>query len=83
MVRFGRADRGFNDSDMTLPSTEKVIIRWLARFALIPLCVYGLGVPIELLGHGSITLVADGWLPFELIGLSFCSMLAIIGGWSD
>jgi hypothetical protein len=50
---------------------------WAGRFALIPLIVYAIGTPLELYVHHTISLVADGWLPYEIVGLSICLVLAV------
>lgn len=50
---------------------------WIGRLAIIPLLVYALGTPLELYIHRAIFLVADEWLPFEIVGLSACIILVI------
>ena len=52
-------------------------VRIIRRLALIPLMVYALGVPVEVYSHGSVFLVADGWLPYEVVGLVVCAFVAL------
>lgn len=52
---------------------------WSGRLALIPLAVYGIGIPLRLLLMGSVTLYRDGLLPFEVMGL-FVSLAVAIWG---
>ena len=52
---------------------------WAGRLALIPLAVYALGTPLELLYRGTVLLHADMWLPFEAVGLSVALMIAVWG----
>lgn len=53
---------------------------WAGRLSLIPLAVYALGTPLELLYHGSVLLHADGWLPYEVVGLSVALAIAVVIG---
>ena len=50
---------------------------WAGRFSLIPLGVYALGTPVELLVRGDVTLLRDGWLPFEVMGLVVSLSVAV------
>ena len=52
---------------------------WAGRLALIPLGVYALGTPLELLYRGAVLLHADMWLPFEAVGLSAALVIAVWG----
>ena len=52
---------------------------WAGRLALIPLAVYALGTPLELLYRGTVLLHADMWLPFEAVGLSVALVIAVWG----
>jgi hypothetical protein len=52
---------------------------WAGRLALIPLAVYALGTPLELLYRGAVLLHADMWLPFEAVGLSVALVIAVWG----
>jgi hypothetical protein len=50
---------------------------WAGRLAFIPIAVYALGTPAMLYIHKQFTLVADQYLPWELIGLALCFCLII------
>ena len=52
---------------------------WAGRLALIPLAVYALGTPLELLYRGAVLLRADMWLPYEAAGLSVALAIAVWG----
>lgn len=53
--------------------------RWIGRLALVPLGVYAIGIPVQVLVRGSGVVVRDGLLPFEVAGLVACLVLAAWG----